>query len=322
MALFASEGSSIIEEKSLGERGKFKFLYERHGVGITPEDISPDTDIFFREISLPYLSRLEPERLKELLFGEVAAYSFGHLRCRFLSDPVLIKISEIKAEIMFGDILMPDFAQFATLSLLSLEYFFGLSRVLPISPIGKFLSRRKFLKEVSLFFSFWALSPAATRGLSLLAGLESRQTPFKCLAARLEGIQSHFHPELLVNYLRNLFMADKLLLVAYDLMKIKGSPPLITVNTELGHAGIEDLISLGQDWCRFLIASLPRSLLDEIIRVNGTIRDVCAARFIRFEKEITPSDLADPQRLLQIKFSDRCLVDEDLIAMIEKQKGR
>jgi len=317
MAFFASEGSSIKKE-SLGKEGKFKFLYEIHGVGIRPEDIPQDTDIFFREISFPFLSSLGTEELKKLLIKEARAYTFGHVKGRYLPDPVLLRISEIGAEIMFGDVVMPAFTFFTDSSLYFLENFLGSARIFSFP---QFLYRREFLKRASMLFSFWALSTVATRFVSLLAGLDSRQTFFKRYAARLEGMQRHFHPEFLDNYLRNLFMADKLLLAAYDLMKTKGTSPLITVNTELGHAGIEDLISLGQDVCRFLIASLPRALLDEIIKVNGTIRDLFAARLIRFEEKITPDDL-NSQRVSQIKVSDRCLVDEELIAMIEGQKSR
>lgn len=307
--------------------GRFKFLYEDHRVGINPKDIPLNSDIFFREFATTFLFDRTTEELIKSLALEAEAYSFGQAIIIPFPGKILQKLSKIQSEIMFGDVDSPLSFDISSIGSFFAEFILGLTlfksileKKQPSTNQQSGFSRREFLKKSGkTALGIWSAS-RLTRYTSYLAGMTQNQTSLKRIFARIEGLQEHFHPEDLSCFARDLVMADKLLLAADDFKKNHGRPPLITVQTESGHSGIEDLLRLGPDFCRAVIKTMPKPLLEVFIRHNGGIENFLTVRFIRFGREITAQDLTNPEGLLRLPIEDRRLTDEILMGMLQDIK--
>lgn len=313
--------------------GNFYFLYERHDAGINAEDIPTDTDIFYREVNLG-----------ENLFKQSATdifqsrYSGGEtpitssLAGSFLPPDIFTRLAQNNSEIMIGDIDLRDADYLAGRLVRSAEFTAGLytlSKTLSNQPAQKIENsestettkgrnqRRKFLKTAATLGAVWAMSPIISFALKMFGTGTPDQTVFKRVASRLEGIQSHFHPELASNFFRDAMTADKLLATGEEYTKTHGVEPNFAVLLEGGHSGVEDLIRLGPAVTRAIVLSWPTGVLKGIIQNNNGIEDFSSARIFKL-----PYDMTSESVLSGAKWSDvteRRVTDHVLVEKLQRK---
>lgn len=88
---------------------------------------------------------------------------------------------------------------------------------------------------------------------------------------RANAILEHLHPENLIIFFRNIIMARKLQTLAKHKIKESKSRPNIGYVVGAGHAGIEDLLVLGEEFTLLLLSIYPDKLLKNIVDHNGGI---------------------------------------------------
>lgn len=269
-------------------QGIFIPLYEMHGKGIDPLNIPLDINIFYREMDSPGgIMTKDPRTVLSLHFRP---YDNPNVFRRVFPSDILDRLSDARADIMVGDAFIPD-----DKSSLMMEGEFGLGLGLMIAGINKSqakLTRRGLFKSAAVSAASWLLSPLVSNGLKL-AGYQTQIEAVKRIVARLEGIQSHLHPEITNVFFRNALIAGKLLLVAEEMKAKNGKIPKIAFNTEAQHSGIEDFLLAGRDFCREAVLLFPKDFLRSVIDANNGVEDFNSSRLISFEgyNEDAPQDL-------------------------------
>lgn len=312
--------------------GNFRFLYERHDVSINSEDIPANTDIFYRELTL-----------KENLFRQSAAEIFSSRyfggespmtpirEVSFLSQDIIVKLAQNRIEIMIGDVDLRKVDYLASRVIRGAEFgvgFYTLLKTLsskPGQPSQKIETsqnveptkgenpRRKFLKTAATLGSVWAISPTISFVLKMFGTGTPEQTAFKRLASRLEGIQSHFHPELADNFFRDAMTANKLLAAGEEYKKIHATKANFTVLLEGGHSGVEDLVRLGPGVTRAIVLSWPTDMLEAIIQNNNGVEDFSSARIFKLPGDITSEDILNGGKWEAVagrRVTDQVLLEE------------
>lgn len=288
------------------ESGTFFPLYEWHDEGIKVESIPEGLDVFFREI----------------LGGDIFAPNVLRLRYRLtyfnsynpaFPDKILAFLSQAKTEIMLGDVKTPGVPKIDKM-ILSGEVVAGGGLILGLSTLRSKVSleagigRRKFLQAVMLAGVVWSLSKAS--GVPGIFLEPSNENAIDRVYSRLVAIESHMHPELSIVFLRDIMMADKLLTVSEDIEKRTGQKAKIAFQVGAAHAGIEDFLQAGHDFCRGLILAYPKWYLRSTVELNNGIRDFSSARLLSLPENLRAEDVASREKLSLT--TERRVVDEKL----------
>lgn len=301
--IVANEVINKREGSIVTESGTFFPLYEDHTKGIKAESIPSNLDVFFRETGDMDTFSPSPEEV---------------LRHRFtipdFQDKVLASLSRSKAEVMIGDVETPFIGKIDPMIMvgeamvggaLALKFLRTL-RSKENSEVG--ISRRKFLQAVMLAGAAWGLSR-----LPVSAGTfqESyNENAIDRVYSRFVAIESHMHPELSIVFFRNIIMADKLLTVSEDIRKRTGQKAKIAFQVGSGHAGIEDFLQAGHDFCRGLVLAYPKQYLRSTVELNNGIRDFCSSRLFKLPENLTIEDIGNGEKLKET--TERRVVDEKL----------
>jgi len=298
--IVANEVINKDEGSIVTESGTFFPLYELHSKGIKVESIPNNLDVFFGEL---------PTRKTFLLAPQDILLNIESKNLAFLSQK--------KTEIMFGDVDLPWNEKDLDRLIIVGEVLVGAGMGVTASDmdhvLGKVyseadISRRKFLKVVLLAGAAWGLAK-----IPLMAGLflePYNKNVIDRIFNRLMAIDSHMHPELSVDFFRNIVMADKLLTVSEDIGKRTGKKARIAFNVGAAHSGIEDFLQAGHDFCRSLILAYPKLYLRSAVDLNNGIKDFCSARLLKLPENLTEGDVGSGEKLSLT--TERRVVDEKL----------
>lgn len=253
------------------DEGNFIPLYERHSLGISPENFPQDIDALFREsgerlITIQVYLKYFPQTVRSLL----------NQGSRTNANEIISNLSKRNAPLVFGDISFPDL-KYSELGL-SAEIITGFAATgafFALKDTPQNTTRRRMLKLALGSVSFFGLSEITTFIPLLTSYIENPEWITR--VNRIEGIISHIHPEQPLTFLRNSIMANKLLLTGKYLKEKLGRQPDIAFWVGSGHSGIEDFLQAGLEVCREIIALYPKSYLQHIINYNGGSEDFSSA---------------------------------------------
>ena len=310
--IVANEGINKEEGGVITESGIFFPLYERHDKGIKVESIPYNLDVLFGE---GYFGGQTFSLAPEVILSH--KYNYSGKEVNMFPSKILAFLSQGKTEIMTGDVQTPlmrdigpmimvgEAAAGGTLAAWLLSNRRGRSKVDSKAGMG----RRKFLRAVMLVGAAWGLSkvPLMTTGLLLEPYNENA---IDRVFSRLAAIESHAHPEESMVFFRNAIMADKLLTVSEDIKERTGKKARIAFQVGSGHAGIEDFLQAGQDFCRGLILAYPKWYLRSTMELNNGIKDFSSARLFKLPENLTQVDIDSGGRLSET--TERRVVDEKL----------
>lgn len=184
------------------DEGNFIPLYERHDLGISPENFPQDIDALFEETG---------EKLMDMqvLLGDHPQTLINSLNqgSRTNANEAISNLSKRNAPLVFGDIL-PSPSQHVELydiGISAAEFLIGLA-----AWTSRGIARRKFLKLALGSVGLFGLSNITVVIPILTNQIENPEWITR--VNRINGITSHMHPEQPLTFLRNAIMADKLLL--------------------------------------------------------------------------------------------------------------
>lgn len=316
--------------------GNFHFLYERHDVGINSEDVPVSTNIFYREVALG--KDLFRQSATEIFLSTYAGQETPITSMQempFLPQDIVVKLAQNRIEIMIGDVDLRKVDYLASRVIRAAEFgagYFTLLKTLSsksaqsaqkietsksVKTIKGENLRRKVLKTAATLGAVWAMSPGISFALKMFGTGTPEQTAFKRVASRLEGIQSHFHPELASNFFRDAMIADKLLATGEEYERTHGTKANFAVLLEGGHSGVEDLIRLGPDVTRAIILSWPTDILEDIIRNNNDVEDFSSGRIFNLPENITPQDVLSGSKWSAV--TERRVTDHVLVKKLQEK---
>lgn len=312
-----------VKQGVITEVGVFIPLYERHDIGVKPEDIPQNLDVFFEELVLG--NQLMTLSKEEILNCEAIAYdNFNFIKRKTIKvfpSETLSKLAQQGTEVMLGDVSVyskpeNELPIKLTEALAANAAMIALIKSPSQTEIDrkKGVTRRKVLKGALAGAWLWSSSTVAGNALSFLG--PTQEGAVKRIAVRLAGIQTHAHPELLLQFFRNLLMVDKLSTVGEEIKQRTGKTPRIAFQVQGGHSGIEDFLMLGPDFCRTLILAYPKGILRHVVNLNNGIEDFCTARLLRLPKDLGTGGKEKDAELIK-STTERTVVDQKLERELE-----
>lgn len=249
-------------------------------------------------------------------------YSHTGFRNKLFKEGVVRKLAHQNTKLVFGDVLLEG--ELSKLLLPAGEMILSVllaSLVMAdLSMEGKLFSRRKFVKRALLGTSAWALTPVASGGLSAPATVfpEVRENAIVRITHKIQGWQSHIHPENTLVFFRNALMALKMNQVAQELSKDKSRKVKIGFIVGAGHSGIEDFLLAGPDFCRALTLAHPKEFLNSAVQEVGGVDNFSSAILFELPEHFTDEDLEKGSRNDEIKITR--ITDEKLINGLAKKE--
>lgn len=284
-------------------------FYEGHRKPITLEELKlyPAADIHFVELTVP--SRIYTAKdfdASAELFTQAGNYSRTDPNTlinvtRLLPDDILNYFAENNTAVVFEGMDFPDKMRKLLLPLHDIEagmgiISLGLSRILA-SSLPKDSAAPNQIITAGNLIAAWGFSGNLSNTLhtltqELLPRSYSRLSLAR-LSQKLGALQANAHPEDLMVFMRNIFMARKFEFLAEQLPTLRqlDRKPKISYNVGAAHAGIEDLLHLGPNLTISLLNIYPKELLINIVEYNGGLDSFCSSVVIPVrENVITKND--------------------------------
>lgn len=190
-------------------------------------------------------------------------------------------------------------------------------------PTRQEVSRRSFIKRAAYGIAAWAIAPKVSELASTASSISGfnpdQMNALGRVLVRLQGLVSNTHPENHILFFRNLVMADKMLTVAEAMHQQNNLRARIAFNVGAGHAGIEDLLRAGHDFCRMVVMLYPTDFLRAIVEINGNVENFCTTRVINPRSLPRISD--SPQFSTKPQPLEEKVVDKPLQTALEKKLG-
>lgn len=327
VALGIATGIVIANEvtKARGEiltsTGTFYPIYEVHDQDVDVSGIPHNLSVLFQETSI--------EGGSFTLDKITTLTAWDSYFKRVLPDELLLAFAREGTQIAFGDVYLPPAVSKLDINIEVAEFLIGSSIGIFWAIGSKFnlelteklniqLPRRQLLSRSIYAGSLWAVSPTIGDIITTLS--VDNSIPIERIMTRVQGLNSHLHPELSVIFLRNLLMADKLLLIGQHLQKDNKENPRIGFRVGALHSGIEDFLQAGPEICRMLILAMPKKLLQTLVDENNSIEDFCSARLIKLPQDLNPDDFWYRNNL-PARIEDQRITDNILQqALIDKLK--
>jgi len=283
-------------------------IYAGHREGFLVGEIPDETTHFFREFTL-YSEELGKDNtlpkssLKSLLMALRKGFSGG-----------MDYLAKKGIPLVLGDVVTPENAK-ETESWVDLRADIGLvaigagmgmgaASLLSDSRVERYIkkegvTRRQFLKLAALGTIGAGLWSASGKPFDYLGqgdfdnwrprektdrnGLEE-MTPQERLIIRAYAIQSHFHPEVAVQFFRNLVMAHKIMSYAQEPKSDISGKPYITGEFGGAHGGIEDMIRAGKVFCLQLMKLMyTRGFFEKLMEINYGADNFAAIRVVNLD---------------------------------------
>lgn len=322
-----------ITEQGLETKNAIFFpLYERHDIGIREEHLPAHLDYFFREVKLRKEEFEMPAR-------EILALDPGYTpeeknlsqlqnadRGKLFNKSVLESLAKGKVRVVIGDTAIPFEEYIKLLNRLEERREIQQDLGLALETSGLLMTMRNFLGSETAQRvtrrSVVAIGSVIT-GISLRYPFlafriqnPAERTAFARIGNRLKGLASHTVQEDHVVFFRNLVMANKLLTLAQSQKKKEGKLK-IAFNVGAAHAGIEDFLTLGHDFTRWLINQYPTSFLEEFVNVNGSIENFTSLRIFTLPPDLKKEQLTDPDENIEIL--EERMYDESLLKTLKER---
>lgn len=266
-AFLGQEIKRFKEKEIVTPSGVFYPLYERHTLGIRPQDLPPQMDLFWAEGPSAF---------------DFSKYPTEGITQAYLDPAILSSLTEKKAKVAFSDVLtkeiLPGGAEAAKLAAVA-----GGLTACSVLAVGERLKiiRSQFLKRCFtglIVLESWVCLPGISGlGASFLLDLKMKNDSRLVAASerilrRAQALSLHSHPEETSYFYRNALWADKLLTLAEREKEKLGRKPHSAYNVGASHAGVEDFLLVGKDFCRGVVASYPTPWLKEVVEENGGIK--------------------------------------------------
>jgi hypothetical protein len=300
-AALVQEGIDNKESGIETKHGIFYPMYEGH-YGLTSHEFPSYLDYLFREANALNKSIFHTsiEDIWWLLDQESQDYVSKNKVPIVLGDPSLGLGILTTAEF----ILKP-----------ALAYgLFRLSERVEQGVEGPMTDRKKFMldsiRNAAKFFGATGLI-GCLPGISV--GLRMTRANVGALTRVIErgnGLLSHYSPENVTVFFRNLVIAERLFFLAEQFHSTTQQKARIAFQVGGGHAGIEDFLRVGPEVVRHLLLSYPQEWLDYVVKCNDDISTFCSVRLITCGQNPDSSVYLD---------SDTRMIDTNLMVDLEKK---
>lgn len=264
------------------EDGIFYPLYEVHKYPI--EKLPKDLDVYFREVIT------KPDGIPASLTDNQITGLLGF-------QSIKNEIVRQGAKIALGDIIPTSYPLFP-------DQVFGLAMVVGANALGTTAAAagatlgtlletrpasRKMARRTAIGFLGAATYSATTAGNLLLdqetlsKGLNQTDPTGDALGritVKINGLISDFHPEIALLFFRNAVWAHKFLEYSKELKTELKRKPNIALAIGAAHAGVEDFLTMGEDFIEKCITSYPKAWLEALVDVNGGIKSFSSLKLI------------------------------------------
>lgn len=291
-----SQEARTIEEGVQTKAGIFYPLYHRHDHPIEVKDIPPDLDGYFVETIHFRVTKEPMYTVSEMVSGNYIVFRDDN-KVTVINQPLMNEdslnfLSHNQAKLIFGDIILRD-RDFSIhnwgLKIRALLATTLLMGVLKNDQTDKTAehgvsspTRRMFLRKIALA-SVAIISAPMVGNIFTLLGMTpnpDQRNALQRILVRVGGMLEHAAPENNIIFFRNLIMANQLLTVAEKIFQELNRKPRIGLDVGARHSGIEDFLTVGHEFTRWLIKQYPRSFLEEIAQKNGGMEEFLSASLI------------------------------------------
>lgn len=303
--------------------------YDQHGKDIDPDQIQSDVMVYAREIAYKNLDYIGVKdvgaTMASILTQQISGYNPPHDVVFYpFSDAQLNKLSSIGSDIMLGDLSIQTlYASDLDSEVIREAEGIVVSGMAALSAIAVDTTsgspRKKIERRYFLFLS--ALGLGAGLGALVTNSLMSFQLSHAQSYSRaLERVNAYFSQldRDVVTFLRNTFIALKILVYMRKTFDETGQKQVLAYQFEGTHAGIEDMLRLGEDSLRVLIASYPKEILEKLANENAGIENMCSSLFITLPKGMEVTDHTIPSQYID-QLKGRTQVDEKMVVMLQNR---
>lgn len=293
---------------SVTPSGTFSILYERHDIGIREKDLpKKKIDFLFKEgVSL------SDENPPDVGFPLLTT-DFGHNKTLFAyPEELMEEFSNLELPffcarkgipIIFSDIVVPQdllvyLARSGAGAIVGLSALRGLlddseeTKKIAAEDPEMDKMRRNILKGLGLV-GLAASADLASVLLSTVTDFGGAPSAIKRITQRIEGLTSHFSPDMAVRLFRNAVWAHKLLAAGHNIKEEQQQVPEIMCDVGSGHAGFEDFLMAGQEVCEAVILAYGRDFLLKVLERNGGPNGLSSSRIVRFPQNEGLTSLRD-----------------------------
>lgn len=316
-------GSEQISQGETGiqtDLGTFIPLYERHDVGIRPDQIPVGLDIFYREMRMDrsLYDSTPSEALQKVLQTEYEPISQDpQLKVRkpkMLPQEIMTTLAKNRTSLMFGDVSSYDLLvelgePIASLGILAVV----LNKM--IRSREQKITRKKFLEGLGVVAASWGLSRVFSDASLVIA--DSQKNAIGRIITRINGLQSHLHPERNMIFFRNAMMALRMMTVAEKLQGEKNRKIRMGFNVGAAHSGIEDFLMVGPEICRLIVLAYPAGFLKNMAEKAGTVENFSSAFLFELPTDLTESVMQSGEGLNRV--IRRKITDEKLVQALEQK---
>lgn len=341
-ALVGREAKIFHEQRVETSTGIFYSLYENHTTGLNKNYIPNDLDAFFREFSgKEYLDWPPLDILNNSVEMNAGINAGENKKVTFkvIDFPILQKLAQNHTQIILGDTspaLDIDLYRQQKFKVELVRSFGGAAVVATglaymalrdakdkrqDATSNKKAGRRAFLTK-SAIATGAVLAAPLIRNEIIHDDMEASGNRFdqknavQRILQRFGALTTLTTPEDHMIFFRSIVMADKIMTAAENLGKETGKKPKIAFHVGLLHSPIEDLLMAGHDFSRFLLSLYPKDYLQEIAEVNGSLENLCSARIITLNPNLT-QEIVDRSLNEQAVATDRKIIDHPLLQTLQ-----
>ncbi len=309
-------------------------LYETHPEHdqiLTPEKLDPRATALFIEAIYPqgpFKMDDLPRSEINIVFGASYGLDTRNQKPKFtFSDELLAECAQRGIPICVGDVGQEekltslqdsdDLIPFLTRAV----FFASGSAYLSMDKMARFFDGELPRREFMLRLARLAMLGGAAKWINGIMRFTDQQIerlqiqPLNRVISRLEAMIGHFVPEDSDAFLRNLVMADKLLILAQH-QKAQNITPNIVFNAHWGHSGVEDFYQLGLPFCHQLIKMYPRHIVQKFIDYSGGVEDFCSVRAIHLTPDFQSTTSGNQRDITSGNLSSERIIDEELKALL------
>ena len=327
-------GLGLLKAKQEIEQGKegvqtrsatFIPIYENHIERIKLENLPAYLDVFFAELTMIYKS-LYGENPKTIL-QQKSLWNENPITGKRKDNPIFLPsiiaaLSKQGSVVAIGDSLQVWEILASTGFKLS-EIFGSLGGLAIMVKKGLFasdahISRRNLLKTLELGAVAWGGSNLV--GMLLSAPFKSNEAQKNAIGrilTRIEGLQTHIHPEQTVIFFRNAMMAIRMMLIAEELKTERNKKIRMGFNIGAEHSGIEDFLLAGPEFSRAVVLTYPAPFLRSATDNIGGIENFSSAILFTLPSDLTEDSIRSGEGLERVTKTQ--VTDQKLVQALEQK---
>jgi hypothetical protein len=312
----------------IGKLGANEIFKHHHGIVTEQTIFHPIYEIHSETISAADI----PENLNGLYFEGLGWFGVGdpaislkdhsNFGNRMFPDDVLEKLARNNTQITIGDLDTSTSKTDLVFGGIEGVVGFKILKESMKQNVGQ-LPRRQFVKNVGKIAGVWGMSSLVgyTASIADLAIQQERNSAINRILERVNGMISNLHPEQTSIFFRNI----KFALCMFSASEVINSDspsdtkPQIAYIVGKAHAGVEDLLQAGPEFCKKLLLAYPKVFLDEVERQNPS-GAIYSTMIINLPTDFKADDLDDRAKSSHI--SQKFVVDNELKKRLQHKLGR